>query len=402
MSQSASPEAASRSTGAPAGVLRALLPVMVVLFVAYLIVGIAMPVLPLHVSQGLGQSAFVVGLVASTQYAMALFSRLWAGVLADRHGAKLVMQAGLAAVIAGGGIYLFSLWFIESPSVSVGVLLAGRALLGVAQSFIVMGSMSWGLALAGPDHAGKVMAWMGISLYLAFAIGAPAGTMLYDAYGFAGVALATMLAPAATMLLVAPLTAPGGTAQKRASFMQVMHVVWWPGLGLMLSVVGFGAVATFIALLWVERGWDNVWLAFTVSSLAFVAARVTLGHVPDRIGGAKIAMVFVLLEGLGQVLIWLAPAAWVALLGIAFTGFGYALVYPGLGVEAMRRSPPQSRGLAMGAFTAFYDLSLALMGPALGYFAGVAGLSSVFLLAAIAAVAGAAIAASMAWKPVRG
>jgi predicted MFS family arabinose efflux permease len=66
------------------------------------------------------------------------------------------------------------------------------------------------------------------------------------------------------------------------------------------------------------------------------------------------------------VLIWLAPSSAFALIGATLTGLGYSLVYPGLGVEAVRSAPPQSRGLAMGAYTAFLDLSLGLSGPALG------------------------------------
>ena len=41
--------------------IAALLPIMAVVFVAYLVIGLAMPVLPLHVHQGLGLSTFVVG-----------------------------------------------------------------------------------------------------------------------------------------------------------------------------------------------------------------------------------------------------------------------------------------------------------------------------------------------------
>src|SRR5437870_5351043 len=44
--------------------------------------------------------------------------------------------------------------------------------------------------------------------------------------------------------------------------------------------------------------------------------------------------------------------------GAALTGFGYSLVYPGFGVKAVRRVPPQSRGLAMGAYTVFLDVGL--------------------------------------------
>src|SRR4051794_23048720 len=42
-------------------VLAVLLPIMAVVGVAYLVTGIAMPVLPIHVHQGLGLSTFVVG-----------------------------------------------------------------------------------------------------------------------------------------------------------------------------------------------------------------------------------------------------------------------------------------------------------------------------------------------------
>ena len=82
-----------------------------------------------------------------------------------------------------------------------------------------------------------------------------------------------------------------------------------------------------------------------------MVGRLTLGHLPDRIGGARIALVCVLVEAAGQALIWLAPFPTLAFLGAAVTGFGYSLVYPGFGVEAVRHAPSQSRGLAMGAYT---------------------------------------------------
>ena len=39
-----------------------LLPIMPIVFLAYLMIGFAMPVLPLHVHQGLGLGMFLVGL----------------------------------------------------------------------------------------------------------------------------------------------------------------------------------------------------------------------------------------------------------------------------------------------------------------------------------------------------
>jgi MFS family permease len=89
-----------------------------------------------------------------------------------------------------------------------------------------------------------------------------------------------------------------------------------------------------------------------------VAARLFLGHTPDKLGGAKVALAGVFIEAAGLALIWFAINPVLAAAGAALTGFGYSLVYPGLGVEAVRRTPPQSRGLAMGAYTVFLDVAL--------------------------------------------
>src|SRR5438309_10405045 len=97
------------------GSVTRLLPIMGVVFMAFLIIGLPMPVLPLHVHQGLGLSTFVVGLVAGSQFAAALFSRLWAGRHADTKGAKHAVVAGLLTAVVAGLLYLLSLRFVEQP-----------------------------------------------------------------------------------------------------------------------------------------------------------------------------------------------------------------------------------------------------------------------------------------------
>src|SRR2546429_8948080 len=88
-----------------------LLPIMAAVFVVYLVIGVAMPVMPLHVHQGLGLGTFVVGLVAGSQFAASLISRLWAGDQADSRGAKRVVIIGLVAAAVSGLLYLLSLRF---------------------------------------------------------------------------------------------------------------------------------------------------------------------------------------------------------------------------------------------------------------------------------------------------
>jgi MFS family permease len=334
----------------------------------------------------------VVGLVAGAQFGASLLSRFWAGHYADSRGAKRATVTGLLVATLAGLLYLLSLLFVNQPVTSVMILILGRAVLGGAESFIVTGAFTWGLARVGSKNTGTIMAWVGTAMYAAFAIGAPAGTSLYAAHGFAGIALATALIPLVTLLLVTPRRSVPSLPHAQLAFTRVIGAVWLSGIGLAFSSVGFGAITTFIVLLFAQHGWGQAWLAFTAVSITFMAGRLLFGHLPDRIGGAKVALIFVLIEAAGQAFIWLAPYSALALFGAAVTGFGYSLVYPGFGVEAVRHAPPANRGLAMGAYTAFLDLALGLANPALGLVASGTGLAAVYLVSTLTVLCAVAIA----------
>lgn len=375
-----------------AALVRTLFPIVAVAFILFLVTGIALPVLPLHVHRDLAFGAFVVGLVAGAQFTAALVTRFWSGHYADRRGAKRATVAGLLLAVGAGLLYLLSLRLLAAPAWSVSILVLGRAVLGAAESCVVTGTLAWCLSLAGPGDAGKVMSWVGLAMYVALAVGAPAGNALYAAGGFGGVALATAVVPLAGLALVARVRGVEPLATARPSVGHVVGAVWEPGLGLALSSIGFGAITTFAVLLFAQRGWERAWLGLTLFFGAFVVGRLAGGHLPDRLGGARVALVSVLVEGAGQALIWLAPSAAIALLGAAVSGLGYTLVYPGYGVEAVRRAPAESHGLAMGAYTAFLDLALGVASPLLGLVASGAGLRAVFLFSALAVLASAAMA----------
>jgi MFS family permease len=133
----------------------ALLPILGAVFAAFLVIGMGMPVLPLHVHQGLDFGTFLVGLVTGSQFAAAILSRVWAGRQADTRGPKIAMIAGLAIAAAAGGLYLLSLTTLSRPTVSLAVLLVGRALLGIGESFIIIGGQSWALAILTARNTSK-------------------------------------------------------------------------------------------------------------------------------------------------------------------------------------------------------------------------------------------------------
>lgn len=372
---------------------------MTCVFTVFLVTGAALPALPLHIHDDLGFSAFTVGLVSGAQFAAALLCRLWSGTISDRRGPRFAVIAGLGLAVLAGLLYLASVMTAGDPMLSIAILLIGRVLLGGAESFIMIGAQSWCLSLAGSRTVGKMIAWIGTAMFVALALGAPLGSFLYATWGFSSIGWATLAGATATWLLIVAVPPIRPAPQRRKATKQVLKAVWVPGMAMAFSSLGYGIMTAFAVLLFVQQGWQPAWLSFTAFAVALMVARVFFGPLPDRLGGARTAMIFIVIHSAGLALIWLSPCAWLAFVGSSMAGFGYALVYPGLGMEAVARTPAEARGLAMGVYTAFIDLALGLFAPLLGLLANVIGLSQIFLITALLALCAVPIAAWLRSHP---
>jgi MFS family permease len=231
-------------------------------------------------------------------------------------------------------------------------------------------------------------------MFAALAIGAPIGMALYQAYGLQAAMVACVVAPlvaAAIALRATSYTSPFG---RRLPFYRVIGQIWREGLGLMLQGVGLSGLTAFASLFFAARGWGHAGLVMSAFGIGFIFVRVVFGHLPDKISGYRVALWSLLIEAIGQALIWGAPHEVVALGGALVTGLGCALVFPALGVEALKRVLPANRGSAMGAFVAFLDIAYGVAGPAAGLVAGLFGYAAVYLLGAASAILGAALVAT--------
>src|SRR6202012_3812534 len=122
--------------------------------------------------------------------------------------------------------------------------------------------------------------------------------------------------------------------------------------------------------------------------------RVMLGSLPDRMSGYRVAFWSLIVEALGLVMIYGAHYEIVAFAGALVSGFGCGLVFPALGVEALKRVLPANRGSAMGEFVAFLDIAYGVSGPIAGVIATHLGYAAVYLFGGACALIGAALAAT--------
>lgn len=358
------------------------------LFLSYLAVAMSLPVIPVYVIHQLHLTNAIGGLAVGIAFLSTILTRNYAGSLSDRIGSKICMLRGLKLYTLASLICLVSAWPGLHTVAAYVVLIAGRLLLGLGESLALIGMISWGIGLMGHTRSGKVMALVGMAMYGAFAAGGPLGLLLLRQIGFGGLMAVCAVLPMLGLWMVRAMPEARLQPGKRESFWRILGRIWRPGAAVGLQGVGFAGLGAFISLYFLSRGWSYAGLGLTCFGVGFVAVRLACGNLPDRIGGTPVAIVSLGVEACGQYLLWLAPGPGWALLGALLTGMGCSMVFPAMGVEVVKRVPPQLRGTAVGGFAAFQDLAYGTTGPLTGLLADHAGYAPVFLIGGLAATLG--------------
>jgi MFS family permease len=360
-------------------------------FACYITIGMQLAVVPSFVHLTLHFSAVLAGLAVSVQYVATLASRPFAGHTSDTKGAKRATASGLCSIIASGALFTIAAFLRHDPLPSLLALCLSRLVLGFGESWVATGGALWGIARMGESQQAKVISWNGVGSYGGMAVGAPVGVLLENHYGLGAVGFASIAISAAAAVWAATIPRVAAYRKPPLAFAKVLKKVTGEGIVLGLGGIGFGTIAAFITLFYASRSWADASLSLTLFGAAFVVARLGFAWTVTKWGGYPVAMVSLAVECAGLLVLWLAPAPLAARIGATIAGFGFSLVFPALGVEAVRKVPVESRGSALAIYTAFIDLSMGVAGPIAGAIVSAAGYPPIFLFAAVAAVLGIAL-----------
>ncbi len=274
-----------------------------IMFFGFMTIGMPLPVLPVYVHETLGYGAFVVGVTIGIQSVVTLLLRSYAGRTVDTRGPRRAVLTGLCGCGVAGVLYLAAS-MVPHPALALGILIAGRVVLGFGESLILTGGMSWGIGLLGAAHASKAISWQGVSMYTAIAIGAPFGAYLLQSAGFTAVSLVNIALPAIAFAIALRLPAAAPIGGNRLPFFRVVGLVWRPGLAMTLGSIGYAVIAAFITLYYASHGWSGAAFALTLYSACFIGIRIVLAHAVDRFGGRRVAMASLVFSAIGQFLLW--------------------------------------------------------------------------------------------------
>jgi Arabinose efflux permease len=368
------------------------------LLLSYMAVAMPLPAISVFVTKSLGFSNSLSGLAVGIAFLTTILTRGPSGRFSDRKGGKACMTRGLL-LYAAASLICAAATLTASPILAFSLLITGRLVLGLGESMALVGMLSWNISLLGPQRSGVVFSLVGASLYGAFAVGGPLGLLCMERLGFTGLMLLCSPLPLLGWVMISrmPVIIPKST-KLNVSFFRIIGTIWRQGVIVGFQGVGFAALGAFISLYFASRGWQHAGLALTFFGLGFVLVRLLFGNFPNKFGGIPVTIVSLVVAACGQMLLWQAFSAEVAMVGAFLTGTGCSLVYPSMGVEVIRKVQPELRGTAVGGFAIFQDMAYGATAPIAGLFADHFGYSVVFMLGFIAALLGLLVAITTAMQ----
>jgi MFS family permease len=348
-------------------------------FIGYFTIGLSLAVLPIFIHQVLGYNTMIAGVVISIQYITTFLMRGYAGSIVDKRGPKPAVIIGMVG-FAMSGILLFVAYLLRgAPTISLGVLVLTRLMTGFGEGLIGASPINWAIFAVGDEHTAKAISFNGIASYGALAAGAPLGVILNQTFGLGSLGILIIAIGLGGFFYAKNKRAIRGViGAPRLPFLKVLKTVSPFGLCLALAGIGFGTISTFITLYYDYLNWSGAVMCLSVFSFLFILGRVFFANSINAYGGLQTAILCLALESLGLFILWKAESPEVALIGAGFAGLGFSLIFPALGVEAVKLVPASNQGSALGGYGLFIDISLGVTGPLVGSVASNFGMRYIF------------------------
>lgn len=352
-------------------------------FYGYFTIGLTLAVLPVFIHQRLGFNEVVAGGVVSIQYVMTFFMRAYAGHIVDSKGPRPAVILSMCCFMAAGLTLCLAFMWVNTPSLSLALLMISRLFTGCGEGMVGASPVNWAILHTGEQHTAMAISYNGIATYSAMAVGAPLGLLLANNLGYWSLGLLTIITGlAGWWSAIAKKALRGAQDAPKIAFLKVLKLVAPYGTGLTLAGIGFGAISTFITLYFIYKSWVNPAICITGFSVFFILGRLFFSRSIAAYGGLNVAIVSMVVEGIGLVVLWAAGNHYLAIAGASITGLGFSLIFPALGYEAVRRVSASNKGAALGAYGLFIDISLGITGPLIGFVANHLGMNYIYSFSA--------------------
>ncbi len=322
--------------------------------------------------KNIGISEISIGFLASSFYISSLLSRTFIGSILDRGAPKKVLFLGI--IFFSLSVILYS--FIKRATIFLYTI---RIFHGLSLSAILLSVLLLSVIFSKEENRAGVLGLISVSFLLPNIFMPFLGEKIIERFGFTYFFVSAFAISCITIFLLFGIPEVKNTGKdgkgsflKKRGFLTIL---------LLTSLLGFGVstVNTFTPL-WAKEMKTTVGVFFTTAAIFAVFIRLFL---PGKIkiwGKMKLLFPSFIVFSMGIFLISLVSSNPLLSIAGAAYGIGMGFIYPNLLYMAVELAKNDSKGKALGIFTASTDLGFSI-GPTLS---GIAvkhlGYSSMFKL----------------------
>ncbi|MEZ5581661.1 MAG: MFS transporter [Candidatus Competibacteraceae bacterium] len=349
-----------------------------------------LPVFALYAEDLAGATPLLTGIAIGIYGLTQACLQIPFGMLSDRFGRKRLIIIGLSLFAAGS--------VIAALADSILVMMLGRALQGSGAIAAVV--LALAADLSREEQRTKMMAVIGISIGVSFALSMVLGPALHSWIGIKGIFWLTAVM-AVMAVLITHFVIPQPLQPRRhqdttpvpALFKQVLRDPQLVRLDVSILMLHTVLTATFVAAPLALRdgaGFPThlhwlVYLSALVLSIVVVIPSIILAEKYGRLKPMLLAAIVVLgIAELGLANFYHSLGITVTLIFVFFAAFN--LLEASLPSLISKFSPPNAKGTAMGVYSSSQFLGAFLGGAMGGWMHGQFGLQGVFAFAALSAL----------------
>jgi MFS family permease len=353
-------------------------------FLMYITYYAILSALPIYLVSYLHASKMQVGLVVGVYTTASVMVRPFSGFALDKFGRRTVFLYALVVYTMLSAGYLVA--------ITISSLIILRFAQGITWGFTTVSGSTIAVDNIPVSKRGEGIGYFSLSTTLGMSVGPVIGLFICHQWGYTAMFI-TGCAISISSLVFAYMV----HLRKRFLVRKKIQLKWnslferssvRPSLNVLLTMIAYGGLVSFIALYGREIGIQNSSLYFLVFSIGIAAARLTAGKEFDKNGPRKILTLCMILLIIGFPLLALARNEVLFYISAIIIGFGNGVIFPTFQSMVNNLADSLHRGVANSTLFTAVDLGMGLGMIMAGIIAEHVSLSAIFWISSVICMAG--------------
>ncbi len=353
-------------------------------FLMYVTYYAVLSALPIYLVCDLHATKSQVGVVVGAYTIASILVRPFSGFTLDRFGRRTIFL--LALVIYS---LLFTGYLVAMTITSIILL---RFAQGLTWGFTTVSGSTIAVDIIPKSKRGEGIGYFALSTTLGMSVGPIIGLFVCHHWGYNAMFFAGLI------ISFASLTCAYSVHLRKRFLIGKRILLDWdslfdkksirPSINVLIIMIPYGGLLSFIALYGREIGVQNTSLFFLIFSIGIAVSRLTSGKVIDKKGPRRILTLCMLLLLIGFPLLALAKSATVFYISAVIIGFGNGVVFPTFQTMVNNLADARHRGAANSTLYTAVDIGMGFGMIMAGLIAQYISISAIFAISTMACAIG--------------